>query len=287
MRVTIKLSIVLFLLCSFGFINADRLSKVLYIEYSVLNILAKERGIISGDLLDPKEDISIEINKRRVGLKRANIVVFLRSPKKYLDKIDKDHTIQHRITDRVHKMKYQVTYNIPGEICVVSGAIMTIDDVTLLIKGRRIPFKTAGIAAFMNNPEKYISKLQAKGSFISEPDMTAGGISYIWFYIGVYVLWSLVFSALSANTALMKGLSIKKWFIIGLLTNIVGYIYLLTRKTTDDVVIAKGMGRPFLTTQPISCPDCGYENHPVANKCLECGKELTPKQESDMDRLKK
>ena len=104
----------------------------------------------------------------------------------------------------------------PGDHCTVSGKPLGPGDVCLLVDGRRVPLKKEAVDIFLNNQEKYFSKLQPKSALFTESMGNSKSLSINWFIFGIYILVGLIFAALTSHTAVGKGLKPIPWFFTGL-----------------------------------------------------------------------
>ena len=171
----------------------------------------------------------------------------------------------------------------PGDHCTVSGEALGPGDVCLLVDGRRVPLKKEAVDIFLNNQQKYFSKLQPKSALFTESMGTSKNLSMGWFIFGIYLLVGLFFAALTSHTAVGKGLKPIPWFFIGLLFNAFGYLAVLMNKSEATAYVPAGFAKVPLTSAPALCPGCGYENHPTAKNCSSCGKALNPQDKSEID----
>ena len=171
----------------------------------------------------------------------------------------------------------------PGDHCTVSGELLGPNDVCLLVDGRRVPLKKEAVNIFLNNQEKYFSKLQPKSALFTESMGVAKNLSIGWFIFGIYVLIGLLFAALTSHAAVGKGLKPIPWFFIGLFFNAFGYLAVLMKKSEAVSAVPAGFAKVPLTSAPAVCPDCGYENHPSAKSCSGCGTALNPQDKSEID----
>lgn len=178
----------------------------------------------------------------------------------------------------------------PGERCIICGVRLTEKDVTLVIRGRRVPLKAAMVDSFMKHPEKYFAELQPKSALFQENleaprGVAQGGISPGWFLFGLYILVALIFGGLSGNAAVSKGLRPIRYFFVGLFLSVFGYLYVLTRPAAANKGdIPKGLVKVPTTHAPIACPKCGNPNHPSATTCLACGAKTRPTYASEISR---
>ena len=183
-----------------------------------------------------------------------------------------------------HGLEYSVTEVRPGDHCIVSGKPLDPKDICLMVEGRRVPLKREALDIFLQNPEKYFAKLQPKSALFTE-DMGQGKpLNLSWFFFGVYVLIGLLFAALTAHTAVAKGLSPIPWFFAGLLINAFGYLAVLARKSESTEEVPEGLTKVPVTAQPVNCVKCGYENHPSAKTCPACGSAISPQATSEAER---
>lgn len=179
----------------------------------------------------------------------------------------------------------------PRERCLICGALLTEKDATLLVRGRRVPLKSGMVDSFMHNQVYYFSRLQPKGALFQEnleapPGVAQGGITRTWFLLGLYILLALTFAGLSCSHAVMKGLPPSRYFVIGLIFSVFGYLYALTRPAATKLpVVPSGLTKPPGTRQPIPCEECGETNHPAAKRCAGCGKPLQPQVTSESEQM--
>ncbi len=182
---------------------------------------------------------------------------------------------------------YQQVKPQSGERCIVCAKELSPEDVTLIVKGRRVPLKQAMVDSFLNNQDAFFAQLQPRGALFQEntpASVARGGVSSAWFNFGLYVLAGLVFGGLCAYFAIGKGLPALPYFFTGFLANVVGLIYVLTRpaKIKD---IPKGLVKVPDTHAPVDCPDCGAANHPTVSECRDCGGKLTPVYKSEISKV--
>ncbi|MCH6560164.1 zinc finger Ran-binding domain-containing family 2 protein [candidate division KSB1 bacterium] len=176
-----------------------------------------------------------------------------------------------------------------GERCFICNVPLSEEDVTLMVRGRRVPLKYTMVDSFMNNQEKYFAELQPKSALFQE-NMEAtgtaqGGISSGWFLFGSYILIALIFSGLSGSAAISKGLPPITHYFIGFFFSVFGYIYVLTRPVlTSEGEIPEGFVKVPTTHAPVLCEKCGNTNHPSAKKCSGCGAQLEPQMQSEVER---
>lgn len=183
------------------------------------------------------------------------------------------------------KLDYKFTEVIEGDHCTVSGHELSKDDIALLVQGRRVPLKKEALDIFLENPEKYFSKLQAKSALFTEDMKNSKNLSYNWFLFGIYVLIGLIFAALSSHKAVAKGLKPVPWFFGGLFFNAFAYLAILTKNSKAKGDIPPGLTKVPLTSKPSECPACGYQNHPTAKICSSCGNNLKSELKSETEIL--
>jgi hypothetical protein len=180
-----------------------------------------------------------------------------------------------------------------GEYCTVGNVPLdTLQDVVLIVRGRRVPLHRTMVDSFLRTQEKYFSQKQPKSAlFQEELSAPAGsalaGISSGWFLFGVYVLAALVFAGLSGYTAVTKGLPPLPNFFIGFFLSAFGYLYVLVRPAAAKPGdVPAGFVKVPATHMPVPCANCGYHNHPSANRCIGCGVQLEPMLQSEVARAK-
>ncbi len=178
-----------------------------------------------------------------------------------------------------------------GDYCTVGNVPLdTLQDVALIVRGRRVPLHRTMVDSFMRTQEKYFSRQQPKGALFQEELSAAqgtslGGVTSGWFLVGLYVLVALVFAGISGYTAVTKGLPPIPNFFIGFFLSALGYLYVLTRPAVASKgEIPAGLVKVPTTHTPVPCAACGYQNHPSAKKCVGCGSKLEPALQSEVAR---
>lgn len=180
-----------------------------------------------------------------------------------------------------------------GDYCTVGNVPLdTLQDVALIVRGRRVPLHRTMVDSFMRTQEKYFSQQQPKGALFQEELSAAkgaalAGVTSGWFLFGLYVLVALVFAGLSGYTAVSKGLPPIPNFFIGFFLSALGYLYVLTRPAVARKgEIPEGLVKVPLTHTPVPCAACGYQNHPSAKQCVGCGGKLQPVLQSEVARVR-
>lgn len=188
---------------------------------------------------------------------------------------------------------YQVVRPKVGDYCTIGKVPLdTLQDVVLMVRGRRVPLHRTMVDSFLRAQEKYFSQQQPKGALFQEELHAPAGsavaaISAGWFLFGLYVLAALVFAGLSGYTAITKGLPPIPNFFIGFFLSAFGYIYVLTRPAAAKAgEIPAGLVKVPATYRPVPCAACGYNNHPSARQCVGCGGKLEPLLQSEVARAK-
>ena len=186
--------------------------------------------------------------------------------------------------------KYKSVAPKSGERCIICDVPLSDKDITLMVRGRRVPLKNAMVDSFMNNQEKYFSELQPKSALFQEnldapSGVAQGGIGMGWFLFGSYVLLALIFGGISGYAAVSKGLPAIPNFFIGLSLSVFGMLFVVTRPpVANKKAIPPGLVKVPVTNAPTSCPKCGGKNHPTATSCAQCRTELTPSYESEVSK---
>jgi len=178
----------------------------------------------------------------------------------------------------------------PGERCTVGNVPLTENDVTLLVRGRRVPLHRTMVDSFLNNQETYFRNLQPKGALFQE-EMAAqkgtalGGMKGGWFTFGLLVLAGLICGGVSGYLAVSKGLPGAPFFFAGFFLNVFGIVYTLTKPAVvPKEKIPAGVAKIPSTSEPVPCKKCGSTNHPTANRCSGCSAEITPTEISEVTR---
>jgi len=186
---------------------------------------------------------------------------------------------------------YQAVRPKLGDYCTVGNVPLdTLQDVALIVRGRRVPLHRTMVDSFMRTQEKYFAQQQPKGALFQE-ELSApkgavlGGVTSGWFLFGLYVLVALVFAGMSGYAAVSKGLPPIPNFFIGFFLSALGYLYVLTRPAVAQKgEIPAGLVKVPTTLAPVPCSRCGYQNHPSAKQCVGCGGKLEPAMQSEVAR---
>ena len=167
-----------------------------------------------------------------------------------------------------------------GEQCIVCRvAVHEGDIVEVRYKGRTFFVAAKMLAEFEAHPEAYFHDLQAHGGLFDEGAMESPPIETGWLWLGLYILVGLVAGAACSYVALNRGLPAWRWFFAGLLVNVVALAAVLTRRGGADAPaagLAPGLAKIPSTHAPVSCGECGADNHPAAPACSDCGHALRP-----------
>jgi len=123
--------------------------------------------------------------------------------------------------------------------------------------------------------------------FDKEPGTPRSTLGSGWFWFGLYVLIALICGGLSGYAAVGKGLNPIPCFVAGFCCTIPGYLYVLTRPVNAQAdEVPAGLVKVPATSAPVACPQCGYTNHPTAQKCLSCSASLQPTVQSEVARAR-
>jgi len=186
--------------------------------------------------------------------------------------------------------RYKVVPSREGERCIVCGNTLSNSDIALIVRGRRVPLKKEMMQEFLDHEEKYFADMQPRGALFQEDagsnsGTSLGGVGWGWFLFGVYILSGLIFSGLSGNAAVRRGLPARPYFFIGFLLPLLGYLFVLTRRSVLQGDLPHGLTKIPETSQPIACPACGFTNHPTARTCLGCKNPLSPTRVSEASQV--
>ena len=177
-----------------------------------------------------------------------------------------------------------------GEICIVCDMPIGSDEtaVTIRHRGRTVHVNTKLLDRWNADPGRYFSKVQARSTLFDEEAVAASGVDHVWWKVGVYLVAGLIVGALCAYVAVNRGRCPKRWFIWGLLTNVLALTALLalgSAATTDAPEgVPRGLRKVPRTRTPRPCPSCGSSNHPSARSCLACGVVLQATVDSETTR---
>ena len=198
-----------------------------------------------------------------------------------------------RTQENASQTPYQSVRPKLGDYCTVGNVPLdTLQDVALIVRGRRVPLHRTMVDSFMRTQEKYFSQQQPKGALFQEELSAAkgaalAGVTSGWFLFGLYVLVALIFAGVSGYTAVSKGLPPIPNFFIGFFLSALGYLYVLTRPAVAKKgEIPGGLVKVPLTHAPVPCAACGYQNHPSAKQCVGCGGKLEPMMQSEVARAR-
>ena len=173
-----------------------------------------------------------------------------------------------------------------GDRCIICDIpIKEGTGLALLIKGRRVTIDLDHFQEFIRNQAKYFAKLEPHGALFQESAVLSQAVNYGWFITGLWIFSALIAAAICCTIALKKGLRASPWFFRGLLLNFLGIIWITIKKSAAQDQTIPAFGKIPETSQPVKCPKCQALNHPAASKCSKCHSDLTPIQESEVNRL--
>lgn len=166
---------------------------------------------------------------------------------------------------------------------LVCGAELAIDDgLAFLYKGRRITLDALHLEEFLRNPAAYFTDLQPRGALFQESG--GGRLGRGWLYLGVWMVLGLAGAAACTGVALRKGLSPVQWFAAGLAFNILAVIIVVTRPAREPVSLPPRLAKIPTTPAPYVCARCGGQNHPTSSRCGDCGADIEPTADSEVER---
>lgn len=175
-----------------------------------------------------------------------------------------------------------------GETCLVCNGPVHKGDSAYLANGQRVALHAADCCEgeFLRKPAQFMAKTRPNDILFSG---TANvGISGTWLWAVVYVLLGLGMGGLCSHTAVQKGRSPLCWFFGGFFCSIPAFVYLCTRRASElATAVPSGLGKVPLTRDPVPCPGCGYDNHPSAQRCSDCGAKLEPKSRSEVSAVRR
>jgi hypothetical protein len=173
-----------------------------------------------------------------------------------------------------------------GDRCIICDIpLKEGSGLALLIKGRRVTIDLNHFQEFITNQVKYFAKVEPQGALFQESAVLPHAIQYGWFIVGMWIFTALISAAICCNVAMRKGLRASLWFFRGLLFHFIGLLWVINKKGTAKAQPLPILGKIPLTSQPVKCPKCQALNHPAASKCSKCHSELTPLQESEVNRV--
>jgi hypothetical protein len=176
---------------------------------------------------------------------------------------------------------------VKGEICAQCLQPLGENDAAYQVQGQRIALHHHEVESDLGAQlQRLVAAIQPRGAFLGA-GAEGAGISQFWFFAGLYVLAGLVFGALAAHRALNSGYGAVRWFFVGFLLTLPGYLYLLTRPKREVAApagVPPGLKKIAATYSPVACVACGTENHPSAAECSGCKKKLEPRIASEVAR---
>ncbi|MCL6482502.1 MAG: hypothetical protein K6U02_12340 [Firmicutes bacterium] len=176
----------------------------------------------------------------------------------------------------------------PEELCAVCQQPVGTEGVAYEVAGQRIAIHRDELASDLAAQLRgLVRQLQPQGAFLGTRE-EYGGVSWIWFFTGLYILVGLGFAALCAHRAMHTGYPPVLCFFLGLFFTVFAYLGLLTRPRRTVFApggIPRGLGKFAATLPSRPCPGCGALNHPAAARCSGCGGKLEPHIESEAARV--
>lgn len=173
-----------------------------------------------------------------------------------------------------------------GDVCIVCGMELGAEGLAILYSGRRVPlYNGENLRIFLNDPDAYFSKLQARGALFDEKAMPAGApIASGWLYFGMYILSGLFLGGLAAGVALRHRGNTFRALLIGFFFSLPGLIWVILQYKGDGIDLPDGLRKLRDTVDPSRCIGCGAELHPAAEECPGCGQKRQAEMESEVRR---
>lgn len=176
----------------------------------------------------------------------------------------------------------------PGEVCTVCEKPVKSGDLVYLVDGQRIAVHAGECdAALRAHPQRWLARLAPKGGAFLGTDARVA-LTSAWLYSGLYVVVGLIFAALCAQRSLRTGYSPGSGLLLGLVFNVLGYLFVITRPNRGvkaPAGVPPGLHKIPTTYEPQPCPKCGDQNHPSATRCLGCGSALAPRIGSEVEKV--
>ena len=161
-------------------------------------------------------------------------------------------------------------------------------DTVYLVNGQRMPVHRGECDSKLRAQlPRVVAQVQPLSGFMGNRP-GEGAVSRLWFFVGLYVLLSLTFAALSAQRALHKGRRPVLWFGLGLVFSVLTYVVLTAlpkRAIEAPGGVPQGLHKVAATYAPVRCSKCGRQNHPSATRCVGCGAPLVPDIVSEVARV--
>jgi hypothetical protein len=176
----------------------------------------------------------------------------------------------------------------PGDRCIVCGTPLQSGDKVYLLEGQRVCVMTEMEPTLFEDPWAYIARLKPRGGLFGGETAPGQSPSDVWLLLGIYVTFGLAFAAVCAHRAVNTGRNAVPWFLGGLLLNALAYLALLLRSAGEPQTPAEysGLVKIPATAAPQPCEACGALNHPGARTCSRCGTGLTPRTDSEAERVR-
>jgi hypothetical protein len=160
-------------------------------------------------------------------------------------------------------------------------------DLMVSYRGRAVAVCGHCTQRWAADPDVHIAAVQARSALFDEESLEAGRTGNAWLWVGLYVLAGTLVGGFCAHLAISRGLSPLRWFLGGLLLNVLALGLLAGRRGDTSGLpegVPPGLRKVPGTYAPGRCPACGAEHHPSAAVCGACAAPLRPRVRSEVER---
>ena len=163
-----------------------------------------------------------------------------------------------------------------GLRCPVDGVRVTDARRGVLWQGRRYYVDADACRdAFLRTPDAFASATEPRGALFSASTADMAGSTGLLVF-ALAIVTGLVTGGIAAFLATRRAVPAWRWFLLGLVGNLVGLAIAYVRLGARPRVDTGGLAKIASTATPVACSTCGRTNHPLAQRCGRCGAALQP-----------
>jgi len=136
--------------------------------------------------------------------------------------------------DLPDSLKYKQVPVQQGDICIVCDVKLDEKGFAFIYHGQRVSIDYDHLVEFLENPVKYLKKGNSRNKVARENIFQKPALEFGWVMFIVWIFIGGISAAVCSRLALRKGLPRKKWIVIGLVVNIIGVLFILTKFKQND-----------------------------------------------------
>jgi len=167
--------------------------------------------------------------------------------------------------------------------CIVCGIDRATAEHSELHRGTLIPVCEVCVTDYHADRARWVAEVQPRAALFHDDYDERASVRYGVFLAGLWLTVGLICGAAAGGIAVQRGHPAWPYVLAGVVGNVLGLAWALTRPRMDLPLAPVGLKVPS-TRPPVPCPTCGRGNHPAASGCAGCGATLAASAPSEVSR---